>query len=105
MSTVPDSAIENWGKEPRGGMGVICACHHHRELVPLEVHHVWPRGMGGPDIPANKVTICSNAHGSIHDYLSRLVKGNGKVPWQIARHYGRKVRAYALRGYLESRPK
>jgi hypothetical protein len=91
--------------EPRAAMGITCACHTHRELVPQEVHHIWPKGMGGPDTAANKVRICSNAHGAIHDFLDKLIKGNGRVPWTVARHYGRAVRRYAQQGYAESRAK
>lgn len=78
-------------------MGVDCACHHHREWVPLEIHHVWPKGDGGPDVPTNKVTICENAHGAIHSLLDHMRKG--PVPWIIRRRYGRKVRAFAQLGY------
>ena len=80
-----------------------CAVHRHRMLVPIEVHHVWPLGMGGPDTMQNRVPVCANAHTLIHDYLRLLIKGDGKVPWLKRRLYGRKVRALAERGYEESR--
>lgn len=80
-------------------MGEQCAVHTHRELVPLHVHHVWPSGHGGPDIPDNRVTVCANGHYSIHALLDWWLKTGGDVPWRVRIRYGRKVRALAVRGY------
>lgn len=81
-------------------MGRTCFAHHHREQVPLEVHHIWPKGAGGPDVAANKVTICANAHSSTHDLLLKMLKaGTVKLPWTVRRLYGRKVRRLAVAGY------
>jgi len=86
-------------------MGTTCACHKHREMVPIEIHHIWPLGMDGSDTKENKVSLCANAHGAIHGYLDLLLKHEGRVPWFKARVYGRVVRAYAMLGYINSRPK
>jgi hypothetical protein len=80
-------------------MGHMCACHFHRSLVPIEIHHVWPLGEGGPNVASNKVTVCANGHSSIHDLLAKLVKGQGKVPWSVRIHYGWRTRRIAARGY------
>jgi rhodanese-related sulfurtransferase len=80
-------------------MDTTCAVHRHRELVPIERHHIHPLGEGGPDIEANKVTVCANGHMSIHALLTRLLKGNGVVAWTTRRQYGRGVRKYAQQGY------
>lgn len=80
-------------------LGRECAAHRHRELVPLHVHHVWPKGRGGPDIDANRVTVCANAHYSIHALLDWHIKTRGVVPWSVRRQYGRKIRALAALGY------
>jgi hypothetical protein len=88
-------------------MGTACAVHRHRSWVPLEVHHVWPLGMGGPDTPGNKISLCADGHGEVHGFLDLLVRGRGSVPWLKAIRYGRKVRALARRGYeqwLEHKP-
>jgi hypothetical protein len=79
-------------------MGTVCAVHRHLTLVPLQVHHVHPLGRGGPDVPANRVTVCANAHGSIHALLDLLLKSGGLVPWTIRRRYGVGVRRYAAAG-------
>jgi hypothetical protein len=82
-------------------MGTDCAVHRHRELVPMNVHHVWPLGDGGPDEPWNEITVCMNGHGSIHALLDLYKKHDGPagVPWSVKRQYGRRVRALAAKGY------
>lgn len=82
-------------------MGTQCAAHTHREMVPHEVHHVWPKGDGGPNIEANRVLLCSNAHGSVHALidLHREFAGEGRVPYVLRRQFGRKVQALADLGW------
>ena len=83
-------------------MGRNCQVHRHRELVPLERHHIWPKAMGGPDTPDNLMDLCANAHGSAHNLLTLMLRARltGKpVPWTIRRLYGKGVRAVAQRGY------
>lgn len=84
---------------PISALGRTCAAHAHRELVPMEDHHVWPRGEGGPDVPANIVRLCSNGHGQVHWLLSLLIKHNGDLPWSTRRQYGVKVRQLAALGW------
>lgn len=82
-------------------MGRDCWAHRHRDDVPLELHHVWPKGVGGPDAKANRVLICSNAHSSTHDLLAKMVKARTvDLPWLVRRRYGRKVRRLAVAGYI-----
>jgi hypothetical protein len=77
-----------------------CWAHRHREQVPLEVHHVWMVSAGGPNVAANRITICANAHSSTHDLLSKMVKADTvNVPWRVRRLYGRKVRRLAVAGF------
>ena len=75
--------------------GLDCAAHKHDSLVPLEDHHVHPLGYHGPDVKANKVRICANAHSDAHYMLELMLK---KKAFD-AREYGGGVRAIALRGY------
>jgi hypothetical protein len=82
---------------PVTAMGTNCWAHKHRELVPIEVHHVFPLGDGGPNVAANKVPICSNAHSSAHDLLDKMRKG--PVPWPVRRRYGVRVRHIAATGW------
>lgn len=81
-------------------MGRTCWCHTHRDDVPLEVHHIWPLGSGGPDIKANRVTVCSNAHSATHDLLAKMLKaGTSSLPWYVRIRYGSKVRRLAAAGF------
>jgi hypothetical protein len=85
---------------PRRAMGSNCWAHKHRELVPIEVHHVWPLGAGGPNVRENKVSVCSNAHSSCHDLLLKMLNAHTTaLPWLVRRRYGRKVRRLAEAGY------
>lgn len=77
-------------------MGRDCAVHVHEDEVPIEQHHIWPLGMGGPKTAENTVSVCSNGHAAIHDYMRLLARG--KVSWEEERRYGPKVRRLAQRG-------
>lgn len=81
-------------------MGSDCWAHVHLSHVPLEDHHVWPLGDGGPNVKANRRRLCSNAHSSTHDLLDKMRKTEGgAVPWTVRRLYGWRVRRLALAGY------
>ena len=81
-------------------MGMDCWAHRHRELVPIEVHHVWPKGDGGPDTRDNKVRLCSNAHSATHDLMAKMkAAGTDALPWKVRRGYGRRIRRLAAAGY------
>lgn len=76
-----------------------CALHKtHGSARPLRgaVHHVWPRGAGGPDDPANRITCCETGHANLHHLMWRLVQG-----YSIAGMGTRTERSYASRGVNE----
>ena len=82
-------------------MGTTCIAHRHASLVPLERHHVWPLGDGGPNIADNLIDICCNGHFSIHSLLD-LARKHGSmeaVPWETRRRYGPTIRRYATLGW------
>jgi hypothetical protein len=83
-------------------MGYQCAAHRHQEYVPIESHHIHPVGMGGADVPGNRVKVCANAHYATHEFIRQLMLHAGAVPWVIAQHYGPKVRDLATRGWQEA---
>lgn len=80
--------------------GLDCRAHVHDSTVPQEDHHVWPLGYHGPDVAANKVRICCNAHSDAHYYLEYLLRHNGQRPdnW---RTWGTGVRIIAQQGYVQ----
>lgn len=99
MSDIAAHVLESgsYGAPLDTPMGTDCAVHSHREWVPLNVHHIWPRGLGGPDTPDNKVSLCMNAHGSVHEVIRRLIKGNGDLA--DAEHFSSRVKKLAVQGW------
>lgn len=88
---------------PVTAMGRTCAVHKHREDVPIVIHHIWPKGKKGPDVGWNKIALCANAHGSVHDYMLKIDKAKSPkaVPWRVRRRYGYRVRQLAERGWAQ----
>lgn len=63
--------------EPERLAGDHCVVHgQHRPVVrETELHHVWPKGMGGPDVKANKIAICPTGHANVHRAMRKLIDG------------------------------
>jgi hypothetical protein len=76
-----------------------CAVHKHHEWVPVNKHHIWPQGFGGPSTPDNLITLCTNGHYAIHEFIRQLILHGGTVPWTTAQHFGPKVRDIARIGW------
>jgi hypothetical protein len=68
-------------------------------MVSYEIHHVFPREFGGPDVAANKVRICPNAHSDIHYAMDRLLVGKPVN----RREFGVKVWRLMMRGLEQVR--
>jgi hypothetical protein len=71
---------------------VLCQCVKRHSPLPraYQVHHVLPKGWGGRDVAANRITICGTCHDNIHHALDAAVRiayapgGNGTLtPAQI----------------------
>jgi hypothetical protein len=85
---------------PTRAMDTDCWAHRHRELVPIESHHIWPLSAKGPNVKENRIRICSNAHSACHSLLLEMLKADtAKLPWTVRRRYGRKVRRLAEAGF------
>jgi len=54
-----------------------CSVHsyHWPPSLAVDEHHVWPLGMGGPDVAANKIWVCPTGHRNIHASLNLLLQG------------------------------
>lgn len=76
--------------------GDQCQVHgwHRPPVLETERHHVWPLGMGGPDVESNIVLVCGTGHANIHRVLRALAYG--KTPPKATRQ----ERYYAVRGFL-----
>lgn len=70
------------------------ACHRHGALMSYEDHHVHPLGYHGPNVAANIVRICPNAHSDTHHLLGLMLRGK---PYQLG-DYSPAVRILATRG-------
>lgn len=61
--------------QPETLAGNACTLHRsHGTAKPLRtvLHHVWPLGMGGPNIASNKEPVCDNGHYSVHILIAWL---------------------------------
>ncbi len=87
-------------------MGLVCAAHKHDTWVPMNDHHIWPLGDGGPDVAANKVTLCANAHYSVHavlDHIEKRAKADLLPEWDFMRRFSPVIRELAWRGWWQIR--
>jgi hypothetical protein len=57
--------------------GDQCTVHagHRPPVLETELHHVMPRGMGGPDVAGNRVPVCGTGHANIHCALRDIIRG------------------------------
>lgn len=76
-----------------------CVAEHRPEPDELEIHHVVPLGMGGPDVASNRVWTCPTTHANVHVLLRAWCKVKGEPPWETRRRFSPYVRALAERGY------
>ncbi|MFO0722312.1 MAG: HNH endonuclease signature motif containing protein [Myxococcota bacterium] len=66
-----------------GGRCVVPGCTHLRFV---DIHHVVPTSMGGPNALANLVSLCTAHHQRLHDGLL-AVEPDGSGGWSV-RHEG-----------------
>lgn len=67
------------------GLGIVattsakCVVHVNHSPVPRVnvIHHVWPKGKGGPDVAENRIVVCPTGHYNIHKLLAEYEKANG----------------------------
>lgn len=78
--------------------GMVCLCRsvHSPHPLELEVHHIWPLGMGGPDVAANKIPVCPTTHTNTHELL-RIFMRVGPLTWgEVGAMYDVPVSRYAF---------
>jgi len=78
-----------------------CAVHRTHVPRPLysDVHHVWPIGHHGPDVPANRVLVCQTGHARIHRLLDAWLRVGGDPGWSVRRAYHPVERRLARLGF------
>jgi hypothetical protein len=84
-----------WLRRPKD---VKCEVHayHWPPIQVVDWHHIWPLGMGGPDVVGNKVFVCPNGHRNIHEAILALKRGEKPIGTK-------KEIALAQRGHDESK--
>jgi hypothetical protein len=60
----------------------VCVTEHRPPVRLAEAHHLWPLGMGGPEVNATLVGLCGVTHDWVHAILRAMVKAGGWVPRQ-----------------------
>lgn len=88
-------------------VGTAAECQIHTRHVPNphvnEVHHIWPLGKGGPDIPENRIVVCATGHNNIHHLIREHELHKGKVPYIVLRTYAKSERDLARLGYQRAK--
>lgn len=88
---------------PLGPVTTAAPCQVHGKHIPTshvnERHHVWPKGNGGPDIPANIVVVCATGHNNIHQLIKLYTAYRGAVPYSELRAYSTGERKLGKLGY------
>lgn len=56
------------------GRGCVCMAEHRPAPLELERHHIWPTGMGGPDVDSNIAWVCPTTHTNCHEMLRAMVR-------------------------------
>lgn len=78
-----------------------CGVHQRHTPKPsgTDLHHVWPKGMGGPDVAENKVPVCATGHQNIHRLLRALVATDGDVKPSFEKRFHPGEQKYARLGF------
>lgn len=78
----------------------LCVSDHNPNVMVTQRHHIWPKGMGGPDSRENIVPLCGTAHDSVHYGLwPQYEKYKGTPPWDVRRKYGKYIRDLTETGW------
>lgn len=76
-----------------------CVANHNPNPMELHRHHIWPTGMGGPDIEWNLVWLCPTSHVNVHELLRAWVEADGVPDWNIRKRFGSYIRGLAQEGF------
>lgn len=88
---------------PVGERMCRCVTAHSPTLLENEAegHHVWPLGMGGPDVAANMRWLCPTTHTKVHNLWREWVRRAGEPPWSVMRRYSGYVRGIVADGWSQ----
>lgn len=87
--------------------GLVCPCVAEHRPAPLELnlHHIWPLYLGGPDTAANKTPVCPTTHVNVHELLRVFLSPVGILTFsECSAAWPQPVSRYAyklaMQGYL-----
>lgn len=77
--------------------GRVCVCISEHRPAPLELerHHIWPLGMGGPDVDWNIAWVCPTTHMNTHELMRFLLNGKITTWFDAVELYDVPVNRYA----------
>lgn len=84
---------------------LVCKCVYEHRPTPLElnVHHILPQYLGGPDVALNRIALCPTTHANVHEILRLLLRDGpltyGEVDAANERPVSRYAYALAVEGY------
>lgn len=83
------------------GTPVACGVtlYHRPRPAQIDVHHIWPLGVGGPNLPANRIAACGGCHEAIHKLLREYDRVQGLPAWSVRRRFPRGVQRVAALGW------
>jgi hypothetical protein len=88
------------------GLGILTVleCKQHNQHSPRphqnHWHHIHPKGLGGKDVPANKVVLCPTGHYNVHTLLDLMLeRGMANLPYIDIRTYTMSEIKLATLGY------
>lgn len=89
------------------GGGCDVHAYHSPRPQDVDLHHILPKFMGGPDEESNMVRVCPTGHRNVHLLLAEYLRIHAKPPWAVLRQYGGDERYLAQDGwdrYMEGLP-
>jgi hypothetical protein len=88
---------------PAGERWCRCVKTHNPGQLPNEAegHHVWPLGMGGPDVAANMRWLCPTTHTKVHNLWRAYAQAGGRPDWEVLRRYSGYVRELVADGWAQ----
>lgn len=78
-----------------------CVSDHNPNVITFHKHHIWPLGMGGPDVGDNVVLLCPTVHAAVHHLIRDWVRVDGEPSWDIRKRFGPFARDMAEQAYLQ----
>ena len=70
----------------------VCVAEHRPQNLYVDHHHIDALYAGGPDTPANLITVCR----STHDWTHKILRAFDKAGGVLIRHNGWPRYAYKL---------